>query len=386
MLHPGTLIIRTRQKRSVLELFLNSLWSTVTDGTKIILVDDGCEYPIKALVSQSKPAQLAQCETLFIEHENPRGSATCLNEAFRHIEGEVIFVADTDTLLLPGWQEGLRTTLEDNQSHGAVGATLLYPQTGGIQHSGIAFSKDIGRHLFLNSRPQWIPTQAFNVQAVVFALCAIRRQVVDCVGEVDQDYYNAYEDLDYFLRIRRAGYTILADPSVRSYHWELSDGPHRAVNRKRNLGRFWRLWGDYIEPDIWCFVENALREALVHDSFASSQNLRVIDLCEERPEASTLLATLKKLRSTRITDYCDLSFRIGSQQEIWLPHTLGVDGYRQYDRYIFLVDNFVRLLGNRYWIELRSAYRDDDLVADLHGNVVKLQELFEPAWPGSKIR
>ena len=44
------------------------------------------------------------------------------------------------------------------------------------------------------------------------------------------------------------------------------------------------------------------------------------------------------------------------------------------------------LLGNRYWIELRATHRDDDLVADLHGTVIKLKELFEPAWPGTKIR
>jgi len=384
--HPGTLIIRTRQKRSILELFFNSLWSTIIDGTKIILVDDGSEYSVRKIAALSLPSHLRHCETLFIEHDTSRGSASCLNEAFAHVEGEIVYIVDTDTLLVKGWQNSLRKNLETDEGCGAVGATLIYPQTGGIQHCGIAFSKDVGRHLFLNGRPQWIPSQPFKVQAVVFALCAIKRNVIEAVGQVDEVYYNAYEDLDYFLRIRRAGYMILLDPAVKSYHWELSDGPHRSINRKRNLGRFWRLWGEYIEPDIWLFVKASLKDALVPNSTSETNELRVVDICEERPEASTFHETLGLLNSVRVLDSYDLSYRIGNQQEIWLPQTLGVDSHRQSDRYLFLVDNFVRLLGNRYWIELRTTYRDDDLVADLHGNVVRLQELFEAAWPGTKIR
>jgi GT2 family glycosyltransferase len=370
----------------MLELFFRSLWSTITNGTKIVLVDDGSEGDVRNLVAHSQPAHLRDCETLFIEHVSPRGSASCLNEALAHVEGDVVYIVDTDVLLLKDWQDDLRKSLEANPCHGAVGATLIYPQTGGIQHCGIAFSRDVGRHLFLNARPQWIPSQPFKVQAVVFALCAIKRQVIEVIGQVDEEYYNAYEDLDYFLRMRRSGYVVLANTAIKSYHWELSDGPHRSINRKRNLGRFWRLWGGYIEEDIWLFIEAALKDALASNSDVATHELRVIDLCEERPEARRFQQTLTLLTSVRIADYYDLSYKVGHQQEIWLPQTLGVDGHRVSDQYLFLVDNFVRLLGNRYWIELRATYRNDDLVADLHGNVVKLQELFEAAWPGSKIR
>jgi O-antigen biosynthesis protein len=386
MSHPGTLIIRTRQKRPVLELFLHSLWATVNNGTKIVFVDDGSEYPVRSLVAHSQPACLRDCKTLFLEHDVSRGSASCLNEALGHVEGDVVYIVDTDVLLLNDWQDGLRRSLEADPRHGAVGATLLYPQTGGVQHCGIAFSRDVGRHLFLNARPQWIPSSPFKVQAIVFALCAIRRQVVEAVGHVDEEYHNAYEDLDYFLRVRREGYTVLMNTDVKSYHWELSDGPHRSVNRKRNLGRFWRLWGSYIEEDIWLFIEAALRDVLSAAPDGATDGLRLIDLCEERPEARRFQHTLARVALARVADYLDLSYRVGHQQEIWLPHVLGVDGHRGASQYLFLVDNFVRLLGNRYWIQLRATHRDDDLVADLHGNVVRLRELFEAAWPGSKIR
>ncbi len=386
MLHPGTIIIRTRQRKPLLELFFHSLWSTIRNGTKIVLVDDGSEYSVRELAIQSQPAHQKHCETLFIEHAHARGSAACINEALSHIEGETVYIVDTDVLLLENWQDSLCKTLAADPRNGVVGATLLYPQTGGVQHCGIAFSRDIGRHLFLNSRPQWLATHPFSVQGVVFALCAIKRQVIETIGAIDEEYFNAYEDLDYFLRVRRGGYEVLVDPAVKSYHWEFSDGPHRSVNRKRNLGRFWRLWGNYIEEDIWRFIESGITRALPRTLDDAVHELKVIDLCEERPEAGRFRDTLARLTSVRIVDYCDLSYKVSHQQEIWLPLTLGVDGHRASNRYLFLVDNFVRLLGNRYWIELRASYRKDDLVADLYGNVISLQELFEPAWPGSKIR
>jgi GT2 family glycosyltransferase len=386
MQHPGTLIIRTRQKRAILELFFHSLWCTVINGTKLVIVDDGSDYSVRDLATQTQPADLKSCETVFIKHDSPCGSASSLNDAFGHIEGDLVYIVDTDILFLDGWQDGLRKSLAANPRNGAVGATLLYPQTGGIQHCGLAFSRDVGRHLFLNARPHWLPTQPFNVQAIVFALCALKREVVESVGLVDTDYYNSYEDLDYFLRVRRSGYSVVVDPALKSYHWELSDGPHRSINRKRNLGRFWRSWGNHIEEDIWLFIGAALRNAFSDGPDAPLHELKVIDLCEERPEAHRLWQTLSHLTSVRTVDYEDLSYKVGHQQEIWLPQMLGVDGHRGSDRYLFLVDNFVRLLGNRYWMELRATYRSDDLAADLHGNVVRLQELYEAAWPGSKIR
>ena len=87
MSHPGTLIIRTRQRRPVLELFFHSLWSTVSDGTKIVVVDDGSEYSVRTLVSQLRPTHAGHCEVVIVEHENSRGSASCLNEALNHVEG-----------------------------------------------------------------------------------------------------------------------------------------------------------------------------------------------------------------------------------------------------------------------------------------------------------
>jgi len=386
MKHPGTVIIRTNQERETFRLFLHSLWSTLLDGSRVIFIDDGSRYSVRDLVVESRPSRLDGCHVSVFEQETPQGCGACVNLGLKHLEGEVLFIIDTDVILLESWQKRFSALLAGDDRLGAVGGVLQYPQTGGVQHCGIAFSDDIGRHLFLNSRPEWVGCNRIEVQVVVFAFCALSKKAIDAVGPIDENFFNAYEDFDYCLRIRDAGYKILVDPETQAYHWELSNGPHRSVNRKRNLGRFWRLWGDRIEPDLWRFSERRLVETLRSSASDGGDPLALVDLCEERPEARRFREVLEGCSEVRLSGDKDLSHRVGSRQEIWLPQVLGVDGHRWPDRLLFFVDNFVRLQGNRYWSEMRKSVRSDDLIADLYGNVVALEHLDRGAWPGIKIR
>jgi O-antigen biosynthesis protein len=50
------------------------------------------------------------------------------------------------------------------------------------------------------------------------ASCLIKREVIEQVGFLDDDYYMYYEDLDFSLRIWRAGWNIVYEPSSIVYH------------------------------------------------------------------------------------------------------------------------------------------------------------------------
>lgn len=56
--------------------------------------------------------------------------------------------------------------------------------------------------------PVWMP----------FACVAIRREVIDSVGLLDEGYFMYFEDVDYCLRLRAAGYKLLYWPSARVVH------------------------------------------------------------------------------------------------------------------------------------------------------------------------
>lgn len=373
-----SIIVPVFQEPAILELFLDSLWRTVEVPSQVVLINDGSGRLIDELID----SYIRRAPTnIHVEHQSwqqSRGCACALNSGLNLAAGEVVIFADSDLMLINGWQVALLDALR-RPKVGSAGGLLIYPQTGGVQHCGIAFSEDIGRHLFLNALPEDVPQESFSVQSVVFALCAIPRPVIDVTGLIDELYFNGYEDLDYQMRIAQHGYHVVIEPRARAYHWERSSGPNRAVNRKRNLGRFWRRWGSSIQSDLESHLVRRLIKVV-----GTGASFRGIDLCKDRPCSSRVWEALHDEISISMID--DLSYMIGAGNEIWLPQVMGVDGHRTTQRLLFLVDNFVQLLGNHYWLELRKLIRDDDVVIDLYANALPVQRLQMSCWPGTKMR
>jgi GT2 family glycosyltransferase len=66
----------------------------------------------------------------------------------------------------------------------------------------------------------------------------IPRQVFEQVGLLDDGYFFYYDDWDYSLRVRQAGYKIAYIPQARLYH-KVS----RTIQKKGRPPFFWRTWG-----------------------------------------------------------------------------------------------------------------------------------------------
>ena len=60
--------------------------------------------------------------------------------------------------------------------------------------------------------------EPFEPGWVGFACVLIRREVVDSVGLLDDDFFMYFEDLDYCVRATRAGWKILYWPAARIVH------------------------------------------------------------------------------------------------------------------------------------------------------------------------
>jgi GT2 family glycosyltransferase len=374
-------IVPVYQDPTILDLFLGSFWSSVELPTRLIVVNDGSGGEVGQVLDRwsREPHPLIECN--FSTHESPAGAARSRNVALTRTAGDLIFFIDSDVVLLPQWQTTLASAVTVRPSIGCAGAVLLYPQTGGVQHAGIAFSDDVARHLYLNADPRSLPAEPYAIQAVVFALCVIRSTAVERTGLLDETFFNAYEDFDYMFRLRAAGYELVVEPRARAYHWEKTDGPHRGENQKRNLGRFWRRWGACVRPDLAGFIAQTIDKTVSIDGGRTIG----VDLCHDRADAAMVWKILAE-QGMAFVRIDDCSYRVVNRADIWLPQVLGRDGYRVAERYVFAVNNFVQLLNNRYWGELRRTVRDDDVIVDLYGNASLLSNLVAHAWPGTKIR
>ena len=380
-----SIIVPVFQTPSILKIFLDSLSNTIEFKTQIIFINDGSGQTVTELLNQFYLSNNKICDVTIIEHEHSLGCAKSINEAMTKVlpTCEVVVFMDSDLILTSKWQIRLKNDFESNSGVGIIGCTLLYPQTGGIQCCGISFQNGVGRHLYLNSNPEKLDLDTFlNVQCTIFAFCAIRNSAIKKAGYLNEDFYNGYEDWDYQMRVKQLGYSVVIDTKLIQNHWEKSNGSHRDFNRKGNIARFWSLHHANIQNDLFLYIQKGLKK----HSTKNNYSYILIDLCEARTEADCISSCLIENKLLDIIEYIDLSILCKNNLSIWLPEILDSSFYMQNVPFIFLCDQFVRLLDNSYWWNLRKNYNTNDLIIDLNSNVLNFKDLSDTFWPGTKIR
>lgn len=105
------------------------------------------------------------------------------------------------------------------------------------------------RHM--EQRDQPLPTAPVEVEAVSGSCMLVRRAAIEAVGPLDEGYFLHCEDLDWFVRLRQAGWEILFVPEIAVIHHKgaCSGADPLAVERHKHRGmeRFYRKF--HIERD-----------------------------------------------------------------------------------------------------------------------------------------
>jgi GT2 family glycosyltransferase len=159
------------------------------------------------------------------------------NAVVQQVQGEVIVLLNNDTEVInSGWlTELVRQALRSEV--GCVGAKLYYTN-GVIQHGGVitGITGIAGHaHRFLAGDADGYCgrlKQSQNFSAVTAACLAVRRETWLQVGGLDEaDLGVAWNDVDFCLRVKKAGYRNVWTPYAELYHHE---GLSRGADNTRN--------------------------------------------------------------------------------------------------------------------------------------------------------
>jgi hypothetical protein len=172
----------------------------------------------------------------------------------------LVFVNDDVTITAAGWDQTLRRHLARPEI-GAVGVRLDYPD-GSLQHGGIVFGPG-GRAehdgvatigVLPDIAARWVTRR--RVGAVTGAFLACRRADYSAAGGFDAAHFPIwFNDIDFCLKLRQAGLSILYEPAIRATHHEsrtLSAQPHDAVRQAiwdDSLREMQLRWGDALHTD-----------------------------------------------------------------------------------------------------------------------------------------
>lgn len=171
--------------------------------------------------------------------------------------GEYLLLLNNDTTVIAqDWIEGLLSNCQRPEV-GVTGAKLYYPD-GTIQHAGVVLKlAGVCGHIFCameghNPGPFARAVIQQDYSAVTAACLMADRKVWEEVGGLDESFQVAYNDVDFCLRVREAGYLVVYNPRVELYHYEsktrgYEDDPGKQERFKKEKDRLFQRWPAYLE-------------------------------------------------------------------------------------------------------------------------------------------
>jgi GT2 family glycosyltransferase/glycosyltransferase involved in cell wall biosynthesis len=261
---PVAIVIPSYRDAERVVTLVASIRATVPAGMARIFVADD------ASGAENVAALRAIAGVEVIAGERNAGFAANVNRGLRAAlaaqEGDVV-VLNSDTEARPGWLAGLQYASRRQDDIGIVGARLLYPD-GRIQFAGTA--RNLGAPEWFDHRYRFKPADhgpaalAGPVLAVTGACMYVRRELLERVGLLDEDYPMAYEDVDWCLRAWRGGFRVFYFPAASLYHHESVTRGTAVGERERVSQRvFWERWGDFFDARPVRTQEGRLRVVYV---------------------------------------------------------------------------------------------------------------------------
>src|SRR5699024_2743331 len=166
--------------------------------------------------------------------------------------GDYLLLLNNDTeVITPRWLEEM-VMFAQQERIGCVGAKLLYPDDT-IQHAGLGFGHlSLAAHMHKNfpvANPGYMGrlVYAHDVYGVTGACLMVRREVYEAVGGLDESFAVAFNDVDFCVRVRKAGYQNLFTPFAMLYHYEsksrgLDEAPEKRARFVSEVTRFQARW------------------------------------------------------------------------------------------------------------------------------------------------
>lgn len=91
-----------------------------------------------------------------------------------------------------------------------------------------------------------------NLSAVTAACIMTPKKIYEEVGYMNEELEVAFNDIDFCLKIRKAGYRIVYTPYVEFYHYEsktrgFENSPEKVKRFQREISVFNKYWRDFLD-------------------------------------------------------------------------------------------------------------------------------------------
>ena len=225
-----SLVVTSYNRKDLIKKCLNSLLNLDYPNKEILIVDScskdgtlemlGKEYPQIRILTTEK-------DSLVEAH----------NLGIKETDGKYFLRVDDDLELDRNFVKELVKLMEKDKSIGVSGGKIYYPKTNTIWcvggkinfHTGIVTTLGMGEE----DRGQYDYTREVDY---IGSLMLTRRELFDKIGVLDRAFSPlCYEDIDFCVRARKAGYKVVYTYSAVAYHHRMD----RKMSMRRRLRNVW---------------------------------------------------------------------------------------------------------------------------------------------------
>lgn len=225
------IILLTFQHSELTEKCIRSIKENTKIGYRIIWVDNG-SFQFHYMHTLQLLTDL-EIDFLPIRLRENRGFAGGINEGMRSVESEYFVIMNNDVEVTPFWLEPMLDPMIEYKNVGVVG-----PVTNNIGS--------------VQKKEKEVSGKFYPVKSNISYFCtAFRKELIEKVWLLDENFFNGGEDDDYNDRVRNAGYLVGFTTKSFVYHhhratrhdpalfplWKENDRRNREYLKKKREGR-----------------------------------------------------------------------------------------------------------------------------------------------------
>ncbi|MEM9983478.1 MAG: glycosyltransferase family 2 protein [Bacteroidota bacterium] len=214
---PLVSIVSVNYKQAGLtQAMLDSLREVSYPAVQTIVVDNESDGESVPKLAGEYP------EAIFLYSPENLGFAGGNNLGFTRAEGKYVLLLNNDTEVDPGFLEPMVEMMEQRPEVGIVSPKIYffdYPET--LQYAGTTPIHPItsrGRKFGYRELDQGQHDLPRETGYANGACMLIRRELIEDLGHMAEDYFLYYEEHDFTERIKQAGYQVMFQPKGKIYH------------------------------------------------------------------------------------------------------------------------------------------------------------------------
>lgn len=249
-----SIIMLTYNQLEYTKICIESIRKYTRSGTyELIIVDNASDDGTIEWLKKQK-------DIISIFNESNVGFPNGCNQGIDVAIGDNILFLNNDTIVTKNWLNNMLACLLSDNKHGAVSCVTnncSYAQAIPIQYKNI-----VEMHTFSASFNKQNP-QLWEERLKLIGFCfLVKRSVIAKIGKMDECFSPGnFEDDDYSLRIRKAGYKLILCKDTFIHHFgsvSFKKAPDYNDLLLNNMKKYKRKWGfnPIISQDIrWDILE-----------------------------------------------------------------------------------------------------------------------------------